>query len=137
MDTTVFNNKFKRETNTSAIASMDFLSFSSQSYLFVDIIRHYNFTSSSYENATLKLVITPIQVTTLNLYSTIQNFSWNRTISNFELADTKPLWNITNYSYPGSSSGSNLVFPILVASGVIVGVAIIGGAVVFIRKRSK
>ena len=135
LDTTVFGNKFFRETNTSAISSQEFLSLSSQSYLFVDIVRNQNATTGTYENATLQVVLSPVTVKTLDLYSAVQKFSWNQTVSNYEVVDTKPLWNITNYSYPGSAGGSDLIVPIAIATGAVVIVAVAGGTIFYVRKK--
>jgi len=131
--TTVFKDSFSRSTNESDIYSLDFLALSSESYLFASVQRYYNGTF--YLNSTLQINLTHIPVKNLDLYSVSPNFTWNSTISNYELKNTKPLWNITGYTYPGSSKGSNLLIPLLVASGLVVIAAAGAGAVVYVRKR--
>jgi hypothetical protein len=131
-NTNVFGGLYYWETNFSAFHSQLFFSVAPQSYLFVDVERFPALTLPR-ENATLTVVLTPITVAKLNLVSNIDDLLWNETVSEFELADTEPLWNITDYTYP--SGGGLDLFPVLVLVGVG-GVVIVGGAgVVALRRR--
>ena len=126
IDSTVFGDKVFYSTNKSAICSIDFLSLTSLSYLFVDINR-YNFY-----NGTIEIVLTQIPVKALDLWNYQSNFSWNKTITNYESANTKPLWNITDYSFSGP--GLDLLVPIVVITGSVIVIAAGVGGVVYYRK---
>jgi hypothetical protein len=128
--THVLGEKYDWSTNESAVHSQLFLSITSSSYLFIDIWRNSSFP---YYNSTLKVVLEPITIKSLDLASTIDTFVWNETVSEMELADTETLWNVTDYSFP--SGGDLDLFPVLVLVGVG-GVVIVGGAgVVALRRR--
>jgi hypothetical protein len=131
-DTHVLGEIYSWETNESSVHSQLFLSITSSSYLFIDLER--NTSTFPYYNSTLKVILTPITVKNLELVSTIDNFVWNETVSELELADTEPLWNVTDYSY--SPGGDLDLFPVLVLVG-IGGVVVVGGAgiVAFRRRR--
>lgn len=133
LGTTVFNERFSRSTNESDIYSLDFLSLSSESYLFVSVQRYNNGTFNY--NSTLQISLTHIPVKNLDLYTMGQNFTWNSTISNYELKNTQPLWNITGYTYPGSSKSPDLLVPLLVVTGLVIIVGAGAGTVVYVRKR--
>ena len=127
IDATVFGDKVFTNTNTSAICSLDFLSITSNGYLFVDINRH------SLYNGTISVILTEIPVHTLSLYNQVQTFSWNKTISSYELLDTTPLWNVTNFN--NSGGGLGLLVPLVIVTGGVVIVAAVAGGFYYMKKK--
>ena len=134
IDTHVFSEVSRHQTNYTDYYSQLFLTSTAQSYLFVRLFRTRVGVTSFIRNATLVVTITKIATNTLNLDPNMINYSYNSTISKLEVLDTTPLWTISSYSYPGSGS-PDLFVPLLLISGGVIVIAAGAGGIYYFRKR--
>lgn len=126
----VFGESYSSSTNTTNSLTLYVMSLSQISYAFVEILRNSNY------NGTLTVALEKLAITNVNIPNLQVLSAWNSTVDPGEVEDTTPLWNISDYTYPGTGGSAVDVGDVLLLLGVG-GVVVVGGGalVYFVRKR--
>ena len=129
-DLRVFGQSWSSSTNTTNSMTFIVMSLSQVSYAFVEINRVAG------RNGTLTVAIAKLTISNVDIPNLVILSTWNITVDPGEVEDTTPLWNISDYTYPGTGGAGIDVGGALLLLGVGGAVVVGGGALVyFVRKR--
>ena len=119
---TNFNNR-NLMNDTNDFSSQLILTQSGPTYLYLQILRNFDLNLGAYANGTITIQLTNINAKTLDFpdsfSQTSQTLTWNKTVSQYEVSDSKTLFKIEG------KSGSTPGFEIVVAAIALVSLPII------------